>query len=117
MQFKLAFAALASVLAIATAAPLEERAAQVDGHIFICTDDNYGGDCTNYGFTSGACSNFPSEFQDDISSLGPDSGWFCNLYLDYNCNNDESSLRVDYPGISALGWGNDAFSSLQCYRT
>ncbi|THH02064.1 hypothetical protein EW026_g709 [Hermanssonia centrifuga] len=56
-------------------------------------------------------------FQDDISSLGPDAGWFCNVYIDYNCNNDQSSLRVDNPGIASLGWGNDAFSSLQCFRT
>ncbi|PSR76496.1 hypothetical protein PHLCEN_2v8399 [Hermanssonia centrifuga] len=96
---------------------ITERAAEADGHIFICTDANWSGSCTDYGFTAGVCSNFPQGFQDDISSLGPDAGWFCNVYIDYNCNNDQSSLRVDNPGIASLGWGNDAFSSLQCFRT
>lgn len=57
------------------------RAADVDGHIYICTDANWDGDCDDYGFTDGACSNFPSEYQDDISSIGPDSGWLCTLYV------------------------------------
>lgn len=60
---------------------LEARAAQVDGHIFICTDDQFSGDCTNYGFVANTCSNFPSEFQDDISSVGPDQGWVCTLFM------------------------------------
>lgn len=60
---------------------LEARAAQVDGHIYICTDDNFSGSCTNYGFTANQCSNFPSGFQDNISSVGPDKGWVCTLFM------------------------------------
>ncbi|PSR71214.1 hypothetical protein PHLCEN_2v12868 [Hermanssonia centrifuga] len=121
MQFKLGFIALASVLSAVVAAPsnieLEQRSAQVDGHCYICTDDYWGGSCTNYGFYSGQCSNFPSSFQDDISSAGCDSGWNCVFFLDYNCNNDESSLPIGNPGYAALGWGNDALSSLRCTRS
>lgn len=59
----------------------QTRAAEVDGHVYICTDANWSGDCTNYGFYEGVCSNFPAEFQDDISSIGPDGGWKCNFYM------------------------------------
>lgn len=60
---------------------LEARAAQVDGHIYICTDDNFSGSCTNYGFVANQCSNFSSGFQDNISSVGPDKGWVCTLFM------------------------------------
>jgi hypothetical protein len=43
--------------------------ARVDGNIFICTDKHFGGDCTNYAFFDDQCSNFPGEFNDDISSF------------------------------------------------
>ena len=59
----------------------QARSTEVDGDIFICTDANWSGDCTTYGFFSGVCSNFPPEFQDDISSVGPNPGWSCNLYV------------------------------------
>ena len=42
---------------------------------------------------------------------------YLRLVSDYNCNNDESSLPVYNPGYAQLGWGNDAFSSIQCFRT
>ena len=63
---------------------LEARADQagaVDGHIYICTDDQFSGACINYGFRNNQCSNFPTGFQDDISSVGPDQGWVCSLYV------------------------------------
>ena len=63
----------------------QARAADTDGNIFVCTDANYGGNCENIGFNSGACNNFPTAFQDDISSIGPDDGWKCNVYM-YVCN-------------------------------
>ncbi|KAJ7055996.1 hypothetical protein C8F01DRAFT_1087362 [Mycena amicta] len=39
--------------------PAEARSAEVSAHVFICTDINFAGDCTNYGFNNGQCSNFP----------------------------------------------------------
>ncbi|KAJ7157309.1 hypothetical protein C8R46DRAFT_1114089, partial [Mycena filopes] len=83
MQFTLksAFVALAAALAGAAApAGPSTDSALVDGHVFICTDINFGGDCTNYGFFNNVCSTFTGEFQDDISSFGPDKGWSCTLY-------------------------------------
>lgn len=113
---------------------LEARAAQVDGHIFICTDDQFSGECTNYGFVDNVCSNFPGEFQDDISSFGPDQGWICTLFMylfnmkltnayhshnycsNDNCNSNQGTYDVQYPGFTHLDYGNDAFSSLRCFR-
>ena len=59
---------------------LEARATQVDGHVFVCTDGGFAGSCTNYGIIANVCSNFPSAFQDNISSIGLDAGWRCNAY-------------------------------------
>lgn len=54
--------------------------ARADGHIYICTNAGFSGSCTNYGFNADTCTNFPPGFQDDISSIGPDSGWVCYAY-------------------------------------
>ena len=44
---------------------------------------------------------------------------FCRLTLsffsDYNCNGDQGSFTLTYPGVQALGYGNDALSSMICY--
>ncbi|KAJ7325463.1 hypothetical protein DFH08DRAFT_968691 [Mycena albidolilacea] len=79
VTLKYSFLALAVALASlkGSAAPARHPtadAALVDTHVYICTDSNLGGDCTNYGITNNICSNLPSEFQNDISSFGPDQG-------------------------------------------
>ncbi|KAJ7152432.1 hypothetical protein C8R46DRAFT_1228661 [Mycena filopes] len=118
MQFTLksAFVALAAALAVAAApAGASTDSALVDGHVFICTDANFAGDCTNYGFFADQCSNFPGEFQDDISSFGPDAGWSCTMYTDANCNGD--TYTGTNPGFGTLpAFLNDAFSSVRCER-
>lgn len=102
MQFKLGLVALSGLLASVLATPvLEVRCMtapvhfllyvltehffapqrRVDGYVYICTDAEWAGACDNYGFTLDVCSNFPSEFQDDISSVGPSQGFSCNFYM------------------------------------
>ncbi|KAJ7814692.1 hypothetical protein B0H14DRAFT_2603966 [Mycena olivaceomarginata] len=106
--------ATAATVAIG-AAPVSPTpdAALVDGHVYICTDANFGGDCTDYGFTNNVCSNLPSEFQDDISSFGPDAGWVCAFYTDTNCSG--GIYAGANPGFTDIpGWLNDAFSSYSC---
>jgi hypothetical protein len=90
MQFNLNFAALVPAIAALTAhaAPAVSPSILrkslilifVDGHVFICTDANFSGDCTNYGFFADQRSNFPGEFADDISSFWPYAGWSCTMY-------------------------------------
>jgi hypothetical protein len=112
---------------------------QANAHVFICTDYNYGGACTNYGVTKGQCSNLPSAYNDNISSLGPDNGLSCTFYLCASRLSDgrwHARLRLfyfihsdadcsgynygfSYPGVKDLrtiGTGilNDNFSSVKC---
>ncbi|KAJ7157286.1 hypothetical protein C8R46DRAFT_1040322 [Mycena filopes] len=119
MQFTLksAFVALAAALAVAAApAGPSTDSALVDGHIFLCTDVNFGGDCVNWGFFDNVCSTFPSEFQDDISSFGPDKGWICTLYTDNGC--EGQTYTSGNPGAGTLpGEVNDQFSSVRCVRS
>ncbi|KAJ7802292.1 hypothetical protein B0H14DRAFT_2713917 [Mycena olivaceomarginata] len=117
MQFNFNFAVLAAAITALTAhaAPATTLEPLVDGHVFICTDANFSGDCTNYGFFADQCSNFPGEFADDISSFGPDSGWSCTMYTDPNCNGD--TYTGTSPGFGTLpAFLNDAFSSVRCER-
>ena len=51
------------------------------GSIFVCTDYNWGGLCDHFAFQNGVCANFPADLNDQISSVGPDAGWTCNLYV------------------------------------
>ena len=55
--------------------------ARSDGNIYVCTDWNWGGSCTVVGFNNGQCTNFPSGWQDNISSIGPDGGWTCQVFV------------------------------------
>ncbi|KAF7798388.1 hypothetical protein EIP86_009609 [Pleurotus ostreatoroseus] len=90
MQLNLGFFALAGMVASlvgATALPnaaIEERAdeaAQFDGHLFVCIDENWSGACLNIGFYAQQCQNFPSGFDNQITSVGPDQGWQCHLLM------------------------------------
>ena len=60
---------------------MQARAADADGGLFVCTNAQFTGNCQNIGFNNGQCVVFPSAFQNDISSLGPDQGWVCNAYM------------------------------------
>ncbi|KAF7363011.1 Short chain dehydrogenase [Mycena venus] len=116
MQFplKLNFVALgAAIVALTASAAPAALEAQVDGHVFICTDANFSGDCTNYGFFDDQCSNFPDEFNDDISSFRPDAGWSCTMYTGINCTGDTFRGILEPAGP---GFFNDAFSSVRCER-
>ncbi|KAF8989491.1 hypothetical protein BDQ17DRAFT_1434423 [Cyathus striatus] len=119
MQFNVAFAVFA-MIASALAAPigteLSERAAEVDGTLYVCTDNNWGGACTNLGFFNNQCSNMPSGYNDDISSFGPSAGWECTTYTDINCSG--ATYSGHQPGFATLPSGiNDAISSFRCEPT
>ena len=56
------------------------RQAPSTGKIHVCTDWDWKGSCTNVHFNNAQCTNFPSAYQDNVSSLGPDGGWECIIY-------------------------------------
>ena len=111
MQFSVAFVALVSAMATSVvsvaAAPAPEaanalaarvsatlivstsrsntdstsRQAPSSGHIHVCDTWDWKGSCTNVAFNNDQCTNFPSKFQDNISSIGPDGGWTCQVFV------------------------------------
>ncbi|KAF8180634.1 hypothetical protein BJ912DRAFT_1062414 [Pholiota molesta] len=119
-KFAPLFVIAAVALVGANAAPaanvnINARAAEVDGHLFVCTDDNFTGDCANFAFNVDECINFNSPFQDSISSFGPDAGFICITYTDANCSG--LTYTATSPGFSSLPVGiNDAISSFQCFH-
>lgn len=111
----------------------EADATAVDGHLFVCVNDNFVTPCNNFDFNNGQCINFFAPFQDSISSLGPDSGFACIVFklvivrlspfrfidsFTRNSNCSGESLDISNPGISSLSCGtdfNDQISSFQCF--
>jgi hypothetical protein len=48
---------------------------------FVCTDAEFAGNCDVFHGASGQCVNFPGNFNDDISAVGPDSGQDCFFFM------------------------------------
>ncbi|KAI0755949.1 hypothetical protein BC629DRAFT_1598323 [Irpex lacteus] len=90
-----------------------------NGHVYACTNAGWTGRCQNMYFTANQCLNFPSDLQDNISSIGPDGGWLCLAYEDINCSG--YSFYVQKPGESDLSTRsdgvNDQLSSIACWWT
>ncbi|KAJ6509691.1 hypothetical protein DFH09DRAFT_1334127 [Mycena vulgaris] len=97
LNLNLSFVALAAALASVAVNPAPANPSKivplVDGHVYY--------------------SNFPREWNDDISSFGPDAGWSCTLYADPSCTGDT------YTGQSFKtlpAFPNDKFSPVRCKR-
>ncbi|KAF8189025.1 hypothetical protein BJ912DRAFT_1042400 [Pholiota molesta] len=119
-KFARLFAIAAVALVGVNAAPaanvenLDARAAQVDGHLFVCIDINFSNTCANLNFNVNTCINFSSPFQDTISSLGPDPGFTCVAFVDANCSG--AGLIVTNPGFSSVPAAfNDVLSSFRLW--
>ena len=50
------------------------------------------------GFGSGQCVPVGSDFNDDVSSFGPDQGLSCDIFSDAGCTGRETG-DVVYPGM------------------
>jgi hypothetical protein len=50
-------------------------------HSFVCIDSGFTNICATFHGSSGQCVNFPSNFNDIISSFGPDSGQDCFIFM------------------------------------
>ncbi|QRV79085.1 hypothetical protein RhiJN_07101 [Ceratobasidium sp. AG-Ba] len=84
--------------------------------VFFCTDANFKGNCVYVsGFNSGQCVGVGSDFNDKVSSFGPDQGITCTIYSDAGCVG-RATGGVVYPGINNLADfnNNDAMSSFRC---
>ncbi|KAI1416999.1 hypothetical protein F5Y13DRAFT_185832 [Hypoxylon sp. FL1857] len=95
---------------------LEKRAQHC---VYVCTQAEFSGLCQNECAGAGVCYNVPSSFNDQISSLGPDSG-YCRAFFDRDCQIAAGHFDFVYPGyddLSHLGGGesNDQISSWICW--
>jgi hypothetical protein len=49
-------------------------------HLYVCTDDDFRGNCKNIELSVANCYNMEEAFNNNVSSAGPDDGTFCVLY-------------------------------------
>ncbi|KAJ7260141.1 hypothetical protein C8J57DRAFT_1637741 [Mycena rebaudengoi] len=86
------------------------------GNVFVCIDSGFTNICATFHGSSGQCVNFPSNFNDIISSFGPDSGQDCFIFIDGGCSGPQNG-PIRNPGISNLATigFNDAISSFKCF--
>ncbi|KAI0388063.1 hypothetical protein F5Y04DRAFT_16850 [Hypomontagnella monticulosa] len=87
--------------------------------VYVCTRAEFSGLCENECAQSGVCFNVPSSFNDQISSLGPDSG-YCRAFFDRDCQiaaGHFDFVKPGYDDLSHLGGGesNDKISSWMCW--
>ncbi|KAL7619531.1 hypothetical protein AAE478_010071 [Parahypoxylon ruwenzoriense] len=87
--------------------------------VYVCTNAGFTGLCENECAGAGVCYNVPSSFNDQISSLGPDSG-YCRAFFDRDCQDSSGHFDFVNPGyddLSHLGDGrsNDQISSWICW--
>ncbi|KAJ7277904.1 hypothetical protein C8J57DRAFT_1465739 [Mycena rebaudengoi] len=112
MKFSTAFFALIPFVA-ATALP---PAPQTPGNVRVCTDAGFTGNCITLNGGSTQCNNFPGDFNDNISSFGPDDGQDCFIFVDAGCTGAQAG-PIRFPGISNLNdiGFNDKISSWKCF--
>ncbi|KAJ7653429.1 hypothetical protein B0H17DRAFT_1147141 [Mycena rosella] len=131
MKFTTTFVALISVVyAIPAPTPdLPDLSARAPGAVyvqsslmvhthahacFVCANAPFVDPCGKFSGVSGECVNFPASFDDDISSVGPDSGQDCFFYVDVGCGG-ASLGPIRGPGIPDLfnSGFNDQISSFK----
>ncbi|KAE8445771.1 hypothetical protein EG329_012829 [Mollisiaceae sp. DMI_Dod_QoI] len=90
-------------------------AARAITHVYMCINDNFQPACENFQVNTGVCYNLGGNWNDAISSIGPDSGTTCTIWYDNGCSGRSVSGIVN-PGIYNLNdWNfNDVASSVKC---
>ncbi|KAJ7347074.1 hypothetical protein DFH08DRAFT_208777 [Mycena albidolilacea] len=90
---------------------------ETQGNVFVCTNSGFTGTCSVFRGTSGQCIDFTGDFNDGITSVGPDPGQDCFFFTDLGCTGQQLG-PVRSPGISNLvanAGFNDQISSFQCF--
>ncbi|CUA69873.1 hypothetical protein RSOLAG22IIIB_04129 [Rhizoctonia solani] len=97
--------------------PGRPAAAAISGGVYFCTDADFKGKCLFVsGFAENQCVNFGNEFNDQVTSFGPDKGLACLLYSDGDCKGTNPGGWFVNPGSSNLSQQkfNDIASSFKC---
>ncbi|OBT66195.1 hypothetical protein VE03_05139 [Pseudogymnoascus sp. 23342-1-I1] len=102
-----------------TVTPAEQRspklAARALTHFYACVDSDFRGKCESFTINTGECYSFNSDWNDAITSIGPDKGTTCTIWYDWKCAG-RTVDNIKDPGIYNLGDFNfnDAASSIKC---
>ncbi|KAK7023304.1 hypothetical protein R3P38DRAFT_3537792 [Favolaschia claudopus] len=78
-----------------------ELVSRTPGTVFACVNAGFAPPCGVFHGNSGQCVNFPSPFNDDITSVGPDPGQDCFFFIDGDCQNQQLG-PIRSPGIANL---------------
>ncbi|KAK8112983.1 hypothetical protein PG984_013509 [Apiospora sp. TS-2023a] len=118
MQFSLALLALAGAAAAKAIPPtnpdwrtdaiprgnesaIADVGTEAITHLYVCINSNFGGACTNIQVNTGDCFSISGNFNDAITSLGPDQGTTCTIWQDSGCSG-RSLGGIVAPGIYNL---------------
>ncbi|KAI0867528.1 hypothetical protein GGS24DRAFT_515320 [Hypoxylon argillaceum] len=98
----------------ASSGSVEKRA---NAGVYLCTDSYFNGYCVHIVQPQFQCINLSGDLNDKVSSVGPDSPYYCLFYGAFNCDDSESHFGTFSPGyndLSTLGY-NDKISSYICH--
>ncbi|KAF8598966.1 hypothetical protein BDV93DRAFT_526448 [Ceratobasidium sp. AG-I] len=96
--------------------PGKPAAAALTGGVYFCDGINWTIPCLYVsGFSSNQCVNFGNDFNDKVSSFGPDNTIKCYLWSDWDCKGTKT-IYLTNPGAADLRTinFNDKDSSFQC---
>jgi hypothetical protein len=124
MQFS-SIISILSALAMASSVIAAPAAEPVDAASIVARDQQLIDVWDDAGFLGlkftgsanvGDCKNFPSKFNNLISSGKAKKGFRCTIWVDGNCKGDGFSFNAD-PGVSKLPpWINDLATSWKCVK-
>lgn len=98
------------LISLATASPTSLARRGLPGAVYICTDQNFSGDCA-WQMPSTQC-RIPGTGKFAPESIGPDPEGFSVLYTSSSCTGDQVKV-VRFPGISS---GLPVFGGLKCFK-
>lgn len=72
-------ATLLSLLTLTSSAPTQNLAARTPGNVFLCTGENFSGECETILVPFYKCLPLPSPFYKNVGSMRVDPGAFCRI--------------------------------------
>ncbi|KAK0725984.1 hypothetical protein B0H67DRAFT_144409 [Lasiosphaeris hirsuta] len=114
-QLSVALPALGQQSAEVSEVAARSNVARAITHLFVCDSLNFQGRCENLETETNRCYNLFNNWNDVISSLGPDQGTTCTIYENFDCQGRSVGGIVN-PGLFNLNeWNfNDITSSYRC---
>ncbi|KAH9908415.1 hypothetical protein F4778DRAFT_717147 [Xylariomycetidae sp. FL2044] len=88
-----------------------------DAGVYLCVDAHFLGYCQHIYAPLYQCVNLSGDLNDLVSSVGPDSPYYCLFYRAFSCSDSEGHFGAYSPGYETLGSvnSNDQISSYVCY--